>query len=455
VSGSEEKTRGVRQLASEILLKVDTRNAFSDILLDHGYTSPSLSERDRALLTELVYGTLRWRGKIDAQLTRQLRRPLNDSDPFLRNLLRVTVYQVLFLDKIPDYAAVNEAVRLAKAHGGKKAAGFMNGVLRNVLREREQPSSRQPQPDPIAALAIDYSHPEWLARRWIEEFGREDAIALMAANNEKPSLVARVNVRKANREQVLELFRTHGIKAEATRWSPQGLCIDGRMAVNRMPGFDQGLFQIQGEASQLVGYLVSPKAGEHILDACAAPGGKATHLAELMGDAGQVLAADKSPRGVRKIEESVKRLGLQSIRMACADMTQPLTAPAPDLFDRILVDAPCSGLGTLRGHPEIKWRRTETDVARLSRLQSALLDRITDYLKPGGILVYSTCTLTGTENNEVVQYFLKRHPQFELQDAADYLPDQAKPLVQDRYFRALPHRHNTDGFFAARMRKVG
>jgi 16S rRNA (cytosine967-C5)-methyltransferase len=173
-----------------------------------------------------------------------------------------------------------------------------------------------------------------------------------------------------------------------------------------------------------------------------------------MGDAGQVLAADKSPRGVRKIEESVKRLGLQSVRIVCADMTQPLTAPSPDLFDRVLVDAPCSGLGTLRGHPEIKWRRDETDIARLSRLQSALLDRITDYLKPGGIVVYSTCTLSRTENSEVVEYFLKRHPQFELQDAADYLPDQAKPLVENRYFRALPHRHNTDGFFAARMRKV-
>jgi 16S rRNA (cytosine967-C5)-methyltransferase len=453
VSGSEAKRGSVRQLASEILRKVESRDAFADILLDDAYRKSALPDRDRALLTELVYGTLRWRGKIDAQLTRQLRRPLNDSEVFIRNLLRVTVYQLLFLDKIPDYAAVDEAVRLAKTHNGRKVAGFVNGVLRNVLRDRERVAGSEPPSDSTTALAIEVSHPEWLVRRWIEEFGREEAVALMLANNQKPPLVVRANTMKTTREELLKLFRQNGITAEPSRWSPQGVSISGGPAVMRMPGFEEGLFQVQAEASQHIGYLLSPKSGEHVLDACAAPGGKTTHLAELMGDTGEVLATDRSARGVRKIIESAARLGLKSIQSRCVDITHE-SSPSDRPFDRILVDAPCSGLGTLRAHPEIKWRRNEADIARLSGVQSELLNRVADRLKPAGVLVYSTCTLSRAENEAVVEDFLKRHSGFELEDAAEHLPDEAKSLVQRRYFRALPHRHNTDGFFAARMRKV-
>lgn len=452
---SEAKDGRVRQLASEILLKVDIRNAYADLLLDHALANSPLAERDRALLTELVYGTLRWRGKIDDQLNRQLRRPLRDTDPLVRNLLRLTAYQLLFLNKIPDYAAVNEAVRLAKAHAGSKVAGFVNGVLRNLLRDRDRATGGlQLGCDSIAALAVNHSHPEWLVKRWIDDFGRNHTIALMKANNEKPPLVVRVNLRKISREGLLDLFRQNGITAKDTEWSPVGVWLNAGRVVSRIPGFEDGLFQVQGEASQLVSYLLSPQRGEHILDVCAAPGGKTTHIAELMGDAGQVLATDKSARGIRRIQESSARLGLQSIRTECVDMSRELTAPIHERFDRILVDAPCSGLGTLRAHPEIKWQRNESDLARLSRLQSQILNRVADYLKSGGTLVYSTCTLTRVENADVVEEFLKRHKEFELQDPAGYLPAQAEPLVQGHYFLALPHRHNTDGFFAARMRKV-
>jgi 16S rRNA (cytosine967-C5)-methyltransferase len=451
---SDAKDGRVRQLASEILLKVDIRNAYADLLLDRTLANAPLAERDRALLTELVYGTLRWRGKIDDRLNRQLRRPLGDTDPAVRNLLRLTAYQLLFLNKIPDYAAVNEAVRLAKAHAGSKVAGFINGVLRNLLRDRDRtPGDRQTH-DSIAALAVNYSHPEWLVKRWIDDFGRDPTIALMRANNEKPPLVVRVNLRKISREGLLDLFQQNAIPAHATEWSPQGVWLNTRGAISRLPGFEDGLFQVQGEASQLVGYLLEPQPKEHILDVCAAPGGKTTHIAELMGDAGQVLATDKSARGIRRIEENSARLGLQSIRSECVDMTREFTAPIHQRFDRILVDAPCSGLGTLRRHPEIKWRRQESDLARLSRLQSRILNHVADSVKSGGVLVYSTCTLTRVENADIVEEFLKRHNEFELQDSAGYLPAQAEPLTQGHYFLALPNRHNTDGFFAARMRKV-
>ena len=444
----------VRRLASEILLKVDTRKAFADILLDQGIRTRGLAERDRALLTELVYGTLRWRGSVDAQLNRHLRRPLTETDPFIRNLLRVALYQLHYLDKVPDYAAVNEAAEIAKKHGGRKVAGFVNGVLRNFLRQRDEITERQSTDDSIAALAVGHSHPEWLVERWLEDFGREPAQALMRANNERSPLVLRVNTRKTDRKAFLDLLQNNGVSAVAAQWSPQGVWVKSGSAVDQLPGFHEGLFQVQGEASQLVAHLLAPQPGERILDACAAPGGKTTHIATLMNDSGEVIATDVSARGIEKIRQNAARLGLSSIRALRADTSRDLPGSIRGPFDRILVDAPCSGLGTLRSHPEIKWHRNPSDIQRLSGLQSKIVSRVAACLKPGGVLVYATCTLTLEENEQVVENFLETRKEFELQDAAGYLPEQAKPMVQGSYFLALPHRHNTDGFFAARMIKV-
>ncbi len=447
--------KSVRQLASGILLKVDSRQAYADILLDQTLKATDLSDRDRALLTELTYGTLRWRGNIDARLSRQLRRPLADADEFIRNLLRVTVYQLFFLDKIPDYAAVNEAVELAKRQRGGKSAGFVNGVLRNLLRQNKFSTKAKPDGDSVAALAAEYSHPEWLARRWLDEFGRREACALMHANNQRSPLVLRANRLRSSREELLAGLLGQAMAASATPWSPDGILLESSGAVENLPGFAEGLFQVQGESSQLVAYLLAPLAGERILDACAAPGGKTTHIAELMKDSGEVIALDNSTRGVEKIRENIARLNLHSIHAAQADVTKELSDAHCLPYDRVLVDAPCSGLGTLRGHPEIKWRRQASDIGRLSQLQMKILKRVARYLKPGGTLVYSTCTLTGEENDSIVETFLAQHQEFELEDAARYLPEPARHMVRGSYFQTLPQRDNTDGFFAARLRKVG
>jgi 16S rRNA (cytosine967-C5)-methyltransferase len=450
-----EGQKGVRQLASEILLKVETRKAYADILLDQALKTPTLDDRDRALLTELVYGTLRWRGNIDGQLSRYLRQSLAKTDPLIGNLLRLSVYQLLFLDKIPDYAAVNEAVELAKIHGGAKTAGFVNAVLRNFLRHKAG-ANQVALDDPSAkALAVTYSHPEWLVTRWLNEFGSESAKALMYANNERAPLVLRVNLLKSTREELLERFLAAGIDANATPWSPQGIAVFSGPAVDKLPGFADGSFQVQGEASQLVTYLLSPVPGERILDACAAPGGKSTHIAEMMQDRGELIAIDTSARGTAKIHENALRLGLESLRVLRADASAEVAGVALESCDRVLVDAPCSGLGTLRGHPEIKWHRNENDIRRLGGLQAKLLRRATGYLRPNGVLVYATCTLTREENEEIVAAFLAQYKEFELEDAARYLPGQATYMVRGKFFVALPQRDNTDGFFAARMRKVG
>ena len=455
IAFSEKKRKSVRQLATEILLKVDTRKSYVDVLLDHSLKDAALSERDRALLTELAYGTLRWRGKIDARLNLYLRDPIGDTDPFIRNLLRVAFYQLLFLDKIPNYAAVNEAVQLAKVHGGNKVAGFANAVLRSFLRENDKTAAAPSTNDWQAILATEHSHPRWLVKKWLDYFDREETEALMRANNTITPLVLRVNSLRSSRETVLALLAESGISAVATRWSPAGIWVKSRSPVNRLPGFQEGLFQVQGEASQLISYLLSPQRGERILDACAAPGGKTTHIAELMADTGELIALDKSEKGIEKIRENIARLRLTSVCAAKGDVSHQLPAKLGSPYDRILVDAPCSGLGTLRSHPEIKWHRNETDIKRLSDLQERIVDRVVHHLKPGGVLVYSTCTLNKDENENVIRDFLERHKEFVLDDAANYLPEEASSLVCGSYFLALPHRHDTDGFFAARMSKVG
>lgn len=454
IASDEAAHPSIRELASAILSKVETQNAYADILLDQTLRTRNLDERDRALLTELTYGTLRWRGAIDVRLARHLRRPLADVDAWVKNLLRLSCYQLYYLDRIPQYAAVNEAVELAKTRGGRKVAGFVNGVLRHLLKEPPA-GAETTTDDSIPSLAGSCSHPEWLVRRWLKEFGAPEARALMRANNERSPLILRVNSRRCTRDELLDRLQSRGIEATATSFSPQGIALPSVGAVERIPGFPEGYFQVQGEASQLVGYLLSPLPGERILDACAAPGGKTTHIAELMQDYGELIAVDISGRGVERICRNVFRLGLQSVRALRGDASAPSGEITAAPYDRILVDAPCSGLGTLRAHPEIKWRRVESDIQRLSGLQLEILGKVSASLKPGGVLIYATCTLTKDENELNVARFLAEHREFELQDAARYLPQQAQHMVHSKYFQALPQRDNTDGFFAARMRKAG
>ena len=454
IASEFEKKSGARKLAAQILEKVDCRKAYADILLDHTLRSHAIVDQDRFLLTEIVYGTLRWRGRIDALLTPLVHRPLQEADPLLRSLLRLTVYQLVFLDRIPAYAALHEAVEIAKDYAGAKAGGFINGVLRRFLRDKDSLAKPNPDTSSTAALAQYWSHPDWLVQSWLRYIGRAEIEDLLRANNEEPPLVVRTNLRKGSRSELLTLLENEGIEAAPTSWSPQGITLSSRMRVNEFPGYHQGRFQVQGESSQLVTYLLAPQPGECILDACAAPGGKTTHIAEAMDDGGRVTALDMSRKGIERIRENAKRLGLRSILACQADVSRKFPRSLSGPYDRILIDAPCSGFGTLRSHPEIKWHRTQRDIQRLARLQQKIIHQAASHLRISGILVYSTCTLTEEENEHVVEAFLDRHKEFVLEAAAGYLPDQSKSLVRGGYFMTLPHRHNADGFFAARMRKV-
>ena len=449
-----ESNENVRKQAVDILVRVELDKAYADILLDQVLQTGGMSARDRSLLTEIVYGTLRWRGRIDLHLKQLTRRSFEETDPFIKNLLRVTLYQISFLDRVPEYAALNEAVTLAKMHAGNRVSGFVNGIVRNFIRTKRTETAPNPDSCGVAALADYWSHPEWLINEWVEYLGKANITALLEANNHQAPLVLRANICRINRQALLREFETHGIEALPTTWSPHGIVVRSQVPIERLSGYQEGLFQVQGEASQLVGYLLDPQPGEKILDVCAAPGGKTTHIAELMDDNGQVTAMDRSPKGVAKIRENAMRLELKSIRAIQADVTRQVAVRQQATYDRVLVDAPCSGLGTLRSHPEIKWNRDIRDVLRLSELQRKILRQAASCLKAEGVLVYSTCTLTAHENEKIVNEFLACHRGFVLENAASYLPDQAKQLVREKYFMTLPHKHDTDGFFAARLRRV-
>ncbi len=443
-----------RAVAAEILHAVETRGAFVDILLDRTLAANGLSQLDCALATEIVYGTLRWRGRIDWALGLLTRKPLEDMDSYLRNVLRLTLYQILFLHRVPAYAAINEAVELAKRHGGRAAAGLVNAIARGSLREKDRVAKPAIDGDRVRRLAVYWSHPEWLVKRWLDYFRADEIEALLKADNEAPPLVARANRLKTTRDALIGRFTEAGIDAEAAEHAPQAIRVRGGASIERLPGFDEGLFFIQAEASQLIASLLAPRSGERIWDASAAPGGKATHLAELMDDKGKVVATDISARGIERLRQNIARLGITSIRPVVADAAGALPDDLAAPYDRILADLPCSGLGTLRGHPEAKWLKSELDIRRLSRLQNKILDRVSAYLKPGGTLVYSTCTLTREENEDIVEDFLQHHREYTLEDAAEFLPVGAKQMARGKYFMALPHRDDTDGFFAARLRKA-
>lgn len=441
-----------RSLAVEILNRVESTSAYADILLEDAFSKHPFKDVDKGLLTELVYGVLRLQMRIDwvISLFSSVKPARMEMD--ILNILRVGVYQLLFLDRVPASAAVNESVKLAKVRG-QRQGNFVNAVLRAIDRGRNDITYPDISVDPVRHISVKYSHPEWLVRRFISELGVDEAIKLCQANNEPPPLTIRVNSTAISREGLLLRLSESGYPATFTSFSPAGLILKGAGDVTAIPGFADGLFTVQDEASQLVAYILDPQPGEKVLDACAAPGGKATHIAELMADCGEVFAMDIRDEGIRRIDANAKRLGLRSVNTLKADASKPLKFKDGE-FDKILLDAPCSGTGVIRRHPEGKWQKRENDIPSLARRQKEMINNVSRYLRPGGVLVYSVCSVTKEEAEDVVNNFLEGNPEFNLESALPMIGDACKSLVCNRGFiRLYSHRHGMDGFFAARIRK--
>ncbi len=442
-----------RGIALEILRRVEVDQAYADILLDNAFKREAgLDSREKRFITELVYGCLRWQGKINWIINNFSRRKLSLE---VLLTLRLGVYQLLFLNKVPSYAVVDEAVNLARRLGQGRAAGFVNGVLRRIEREQEKIIFPSLEEDPIEHIASVYSHPKWMAERWLKRFGREEARELCAANNQIPPLSLRTNILRISREELFHHLgrRTPGV--EKTSFSPEGLSLRrANSFLWKDPSYLKGWFQVQDEASQLISHILSPREGEVILDTCAAPGGKSTHIAQLMRDKGEVWAVELKPARLKLLKENCRRQGITSIKPVLGDITQPLTPLRGRKFHRILVDPPCSCLGVLRRNPEGKWRVKEGEIATLAETQRSILEAASRYLLAGGTLVYSTCTITPEENTEVVEGFLEAHPDFSLEPVFGFLSESCADLVDESgFYRSYPHRHSLDGFFAARLKK--
>jgi 16S rRNA (cytosine967-C5)-methyltransferase len=453
-NGRSVPATDARALAWEILQRVEA-GGYADALLGGRLARRTLSGRDQALLTRLVYGTLAWQAYLDHIVAACAGRPPADLDPPVRTVLRLALFQMCVLTKIPDFAAVDTAVQLAKRFRGGSAVSLVNAVLRRAATGWRQVRLPSSETDLVGHLAIQLSHPRWLVEQWLVRYGVSETTALLQANNEPAPTVLRVNRRRMDTPRLLAQLRAGGSAAAATAYSPVGVQLEAGGAPEALPGYTDGCFSVQGEAAQLVGFLVGPRPGERVLDACAAPGGKTTHLAELMDDRGEVLALDVQARGVERIERMTRRLGLSSVTAVVADATAwPASSGQTDGFDRVLVDAPCSGLGTLRQHPEIKWRRRPDDLAAMAGLQQRLLRSVAPCVRGGGTLVYAVCTLGARENEDVVSVFLQTHPEFRVDDPRALLPASAQALVgADGALRTFPHRHGLDGFFAVRLKR--
>jgi 16S rRNA (cytosine967-C5)-methyltransferase len=421
--------------------------------MDRELTNGKLSGPDRGLFAELVFGVLRRQGTLDYILTGLLTQPLLRLEPQVLIFLRLGLYQLMYLDRIPESAAVNESVNLAK-QSLPRASGLVNAVLRNYLRNKDTVTFPDPVAAPADSIAARHSHPAWLVKLWFSQIGEAETELLAEASSRQPPLTLRANTLKTTRDELVQTFAANGISAVACRYSPHGIQVEGRHHIPGLPGFREGLFAVQDEASQMVAFLLDPQPGERVLDTCAAPGGKATHLAQLMGNQGELLAMDNAGSKLPLIIESAVRLGISNIRTRAADLLQSAALPAA-AFDRVLLDAPCSGLGVIRRNPEAKWRLTADDITRLAAVQKIMLKNAVRLLKPGGVLVYSTCSTTRQENEEVVSDFISRQSDCVLENLNGLFPENKEIFTEDGMFRAWPHRHGMDGFFAARIRKKG
>jgi len=447
---------GARRMALEILLKVEREQAFSNLELNVALRAGKLDRQDAALATELVYGTLQRQNTIDYFLERFVSKGMARLEPWVRCLLRLSFYQLYYLDRIPPHAAVNEAVNIAKRRGHQGIAGMVNGVLRNVLRHLAALQIPDGLP-PAERISLRHSHPEWLVRRWLEQFGEEEAEAMCEENNRPPHMSIRVNRLRADRGSLMEQLASAGLEPEPSLLSEDGIVLRSRSGnIAASEWHERGLITIQDESSMVVAAVVAAEPGMRVLDCCAAPGGKTTHIAETMGDSGEVWANDIHEHKQALIASQVQRLGLKSVKTLVSDAAR-LREKFPEAhFDRILLDAPCSGLGVIRRKPDIKWRKSAEEIRQLPELQHRLLEKAAALLKPGGALVYSTCTVETAENEAVVKRFLEEHPEFAPDhQVSGLVPATLAPNVQPDIgaIRILPHHFGSDGFFIARLWK--
>lgn len=447
------KIRSARDGALRVLLAVEREQAYANLVLQKLTLSRGMSPEETALLTELVYGVLRQRNHLDWIISQFSKVPLDRLKATVRNILRLGIYQILFLERIPEAAACDEAVKLAKAWKLTGLAGYVNGVLRNVARNREEITYPDPEQDLAGYISIRYSHPRWLVERWLKRFGREETVSLCRVNNQPPWVNLRCNTLLLTREQLIDELSREGIAVVPSPYLPEGVRARQLPGLAHLASFRAGHFVVQDESSMLASRVLNPRPGSLVVDACSGPGGKATHLAQIMRNRGCIIALDVHNHRLQLIRVTAARLGIEIIETRLQDasrMPDELSGQA----DYLLVDAPCSGLGVIARRPELRWRVAPDELPRHAVQQRAILSGASRVLKKGGVLVYSTCSTEPEENHEVVSALLQEDQAFEPVDITDRIPfplvlEEDRRSARDGFLQLLPHRHGTDGFFIA------
>lgn len=442
-----------RELALRVLRMVRS-GRHAETALNSVLQAENPSPEDRRLVTELIYGVLRWRSRLDSVIDRCLNKPGKKLHPLVLEILRVAVYQIIFLDRIPYHAVVHQAVTQVKNRLGIRVSAFANALLMKVLQKKD---ALDPFPCRESdSLATYYSHPEWLVQRWLRDFGYDASRRMLIANNSRSPLVFRVNRIRILPDELFAFLMNHGIEAIPTFPEPDAFAIpDAGGPVWLIPGYEEGLFTVQESSSQLIAPLVGALAGERILDACAAPGGKTSYIAALVQNNARIVATDSNMIRLKETEQNLNRLGVVCVEFRLGDVTNRPFVLSLGTFDRILVDAPCSNLGVLRHNPEVKYRIREQDLGFFSQTQLRILKIVSNALRPGGKLVYSVCTTSREETTRVVTEFLEKSPEYEIEPIKDHEVHSIGFVGGDGFMRTFPPTGQklVDGFFAARVMK--
>ncbi|MCR8641711.1 16S rRNA (cytosine(967)-C(5))-methyltransferase RsmB [Paenibacillus sp. N1-5-1-14] len=449
----ETRKLTAREVALHVLTGVDQDQAYSNLLLNQTLKDNQLERADVGLATEIVYGTIQRMNTIDYFLERFVAKGLKKLQPWVKSLLRLSFYQLHYLERVPDHAVVSEAVNIAKRRGHAGISGMVNAVLRNIIRSREtlQLPAELPKDQ---RLALEHSHPLWMVKRWVKQFGADAAERICAANNVPPHVSIRANTLQGSREELLRALTDKDIAATSSPLAPAGVIVTGAGNMALTAEFAAGRYTVQDESSMLVAEVVDPKPGMQVLDCCAAPGGKTTHMAEKMQDQGIVWACDVHEHKEQLIADAAHRLGLNAVRTMITDARELASRFEPETFDRILLDAPCSGLGVIRRKPDLKWAKKESDIKEIAALQRELLEAVQGLLRPGGVLVYSTCTIEKDENEGNVLQFLDKHSNYKLTSIAiENMPKELEAGAKEGMLSINPDLFHSDGFFIAKLVK--
>lgn len=443
-----------RELALNIVYDVTEKGAYANLSLDKALRVSQLAQNDKKLVTELVNGSIRMIKHLDWVLNLFLQKTVEKQNPWLRNILRIAAYQLIFMQRIPDYAAVNSAVDLSRKKTSRALSGVCNGVLRNIIRNREQ--IKYPHDSQLQYLSIYYSQPEWLTRMWLEEFGPELTETMFVYFNQSAKLSLRNNELRGSSDQLLQDLAREGVIAYASPLVPWSIRVESLdKSIEELSSYQQGKFYIQNEASMLAAAVLDPQPGEQVIDLCCGLGGKTSHFAETMKNQGNIKAVDLHAHKIALLEKNCRRLGINIVQSQPGDI---LNMEAGPVWERVFLDAPCSGLGVLNRRSDSRWRKNPAEILALSKLQRDLLQKSSQMVKPGGVLVYSTCTINPAENQVLIKDFISDNHDFAAESLSDFIRfiplDEADLLDAGQGFLTLlPGKYDTDGMFYARLRR--